>query len=315
LVKNNFNIKKKRGMCSIHHEKKAIFIHINKTGGSYIAGTLEKYYGFKTYYLKRPDHDEFCLVQKKNPRQKYYENRIHGVLNYYRSSPHLNRYMNMTPEKWDSYFKFCFVRNPYDRIISGWNHLGKRIPFKQYVHLKNFVNDMEYIHTFMPQYRHIINFKNEIDMNFIGRFDNLENDFLYILFHLGYDLPIHDPVVRVNVKKHKKYTEYYDQKTLDKVNEIMFHDFQHFDFPLIKTIQELKEVEDKYNQSIDESSPTPTPPTQIPSPIPLVIPSPPPSIPPHVIKNLQQYKIPHQFVSKTPTTYFHKKPYTFHLPM
>ena len=38
-------------MCSINHDKKAIFIHIPKNGGSYIAETLNKYYGFQNYYL------------------------------------------------------------------------------------------------------------------------------------------------------------------------------------------------------------------------------------------------------------------------
>ena len=32
-------------MCSINHDKKAIFIHIPKTGGSYIAEILQKNYG------------------------------------------------------------------------------------------------------------------------------------------------------------------------------------------------------------------------------------------------------------------------------
>ena len=86
----------------------------------------------------------------------------------------------MTPEKWDTYFKFCFVRNPYDRFISGWNHLAKKIPFKKYVHFDKFVDDMEYIHIFMPQYRHVIDFKNNLNVNFVGRFENLENDFIYI---------------------------------------------------------------------------------------------------------------------------------------
>ncbi len=238
-------------MCSINHDKKAIFIHINKTGGSYIAGTLEKYYGFETFYLKRPDHDSFCFNKRPNPKQKYYENRVHGVFNYYRTSQAINKKMGMTPEKWDEYFKFCFIRNPYDRIISGWNHLGKKIPFKQYVHMRNMVNDMEYIHVFMPQIRHMINYKNEIQMNFIGHFENLENDFLFILFHLGYTLPIHDPVVRVNVKKHKKYTEYYDQITLDKVNQLLKDDFERFDYQMVRTVQELKQIQDEHNQSID----------------------------------------------------------------
>ena len=64
-------------MCSISHDKKAIFIHINKTAGSYIAGTLEKYYGFQTFYLKRPDHESFCFSIKKNPKQKYY---VHVIM-------------------------------------------------------------------------------------------------------------------------------------------------------------------------------------------------------------------------------------------
>lgn len=227
-------------MCSIHHEKKAIFIHINKTGGSYIAGTLEKYYGFKTYYLKRPDHDIFCLNKKKNMNQKYYENRVHGVLMYYKTSPYLNKQMGMNTEKWETYFKFTFIRNPYDRIVSGWNHLGKKVPFSKYLLMKNKVTDMEYIHVFMPQIRHIINMKNKISMDFIGHFENLENDFLKVLYHIGITLPSHDSNVRVNVKPHKKYIEYYDQMTLNIVNEIIKDDLNAFHYKRYENIEDFR---------------------------------------------------------------------------
>ena len=44
-----------------------------------------KYYGFKNYYLRRPDHDIFCMNKKKTTKYLNYENRINGVLNYFKN--------------------------------------------------------------------------------------------------------------------------------------------------------------------------------------------------------------------------------------
>ena len=38
-----------------------------------------------------------------------YENRLHGVLAYYKTSPFINKKLGMTPQKWASYYKFCFT--------------------------------------------------------------------------------------------------------------------------------------------------------------------------------------------------------------
>ena len=108
-------------MCSINHDKKAIYIHIPKTGGSFIRDSLKNYYGFKPYYLKRPDHNQFCRIYDNSVDK--HENKIFGTLLYYKTSPHLNRIMNMDQEKWNNYFIFTFVRNPYDRFASAYKHL------------------------------------------------------------------------------------------------------------------------------------------------------------------------------------------------
>ena len=55
-------------MCSVNHDLKAIFIHVHKTGGTYLSYMLHKYYGFKNYYLHRPDHDQFCRNTKKTTK-------------------------------------------------------------------------------------------------------------------------------------------------------------------------------------------------------------------------------------------------------
>lgn len=219
-------------MCSINHDKKAIFIHIPKTGGSYIAEILSKYYGFKNYYLQRPDHHIFCFGKDQSVDK--HENKIHGTLIYYKTSPYINRIMNMDEDKWNNYFIFTFVRNPYDRIISGWNYVNKyNIPFKKFINIKHYSNSFDYWHVFMSQTRHIITNNGKIKSDYIGKFENMENDLKYVLNKIGFNNIIHKSFIK-NGKKHKNYKSYYDNELIiNKVNLIIEEDLINLDYKKI----------------------------------------------------------------------------------
>ena len=218
-------------MCSINHDKKALFIHIPKNGGSYISTILAENYGFKNYYLKRPDHKEFCFGIDKSVDK--HENKIHGTLVYYKTSPYLNRIMNMNEEKWNSYFIFTFLRNPYDRIVSGWNYINKyNIPFDKFININYNSNSYDYWHVFMSQSRHIIDNNGKLRVDYLGKFENMESDLKVILNKIGFKNILHKPFKK-NSKKHDNYKRYYNNEIIEKVNILMKEDLNNFDYNYI----------------------------------------------------------------------------------
>src|SRR5438132_1302501 len=118
----------------ISHKYKFIFIKNEKTAGTSIEIALSKYLGEKDVITPNRDEDE-ALRKALGYR---------GAQNYYIS---LNRYTRknllelVTQHKrirffnhsgaeyikehvdkhvWESYFKFCFERNPWDKVISWY---------------------------------------------------------------------------------------------------------------------------------------------------------------------------------------------------
>ena len=219
-------------MCSINHNKKAVFIHIPKNGGSYIANILSEYYGFTNYYFHRPDHSIFC--HSKDKSVKMHENKLHGTFIYYKTSPFINQRMNMTPEKWNTYTIFSFVRNPYDRLVSGWNYINRyNIPFEKYLHIQN-PNDYDYWHVFMSQTRHLLDVNGKIRCDYIGKFETMEDELKTILEKIGFSKTVHKPFLKNN-KKHQPYQMYYtNNETIEIANKLFQYDFIHFGYDKIK---------------------------------------------------------------------------------
>jgi hypothetical protein len=225
-------------MCSINHDKKSIFIHIPKSGGSYICDILRKYYGFKNYYIKRPDHNKFC--NEIDYSTKTHENKSIGTLLYYKTSPHLNKIMNMDQHKWNTYFIFTFVRNPYDRFISGWNYVNKNnIPFDKFIELGKNTSSWNYWHVFISQLQHIIDLNNTINIKFIGKLENIEDDLKTVLTKIGFSNIIHQPSKK-NTTEHKDFKEYYlSNSILNKVNQYIYQDLIFFKYKKANDIIEL----------------------------------------------------------------------------
>jgi hypothetical protein len=241
-------------MCSISHDLKAIFIHIPKCGGLFVEKILEDFYDFKTLYFTHENHNEFIDVN--NPKHVFEDGNkgfLHltkqGLLRYYMSSKIHSEKINMDIEKWNQYTKFTIVRNPYDKILSAWKFINKinktNATFDEFIKSKDTCNAYTYFHAFITQYEQLLNINNDLKLDFIGKFENLNHDLSQIILKLN-DKIKHGQAIKNNRKKNSSgdsinYIGYYNDDLIQIVNSLFEIDFIKFGFKKCNNMDELIE--------------------------------------------------------------------------
>ena len=179
----------------ISHKRKFVFIHIPKVAGTSIEEALR---------------DETCQLL---PREWDVARVPHAPLNHL-TLQELADYGILTPAQLKSYFKFCFVRNPWDRMIAEIFYRGMRPVFRNLTvdqrirracelasTTKGYGNHLRVQHDFVEA--------DGLQMDFIGRFEHLEQDFDHVCRLLGIDADLQ----HLNRADHRPYQEYYDEET------------------------------------------------------------------------------------------------------
>ena len=185
----------------VSHKHKCIFVHIIKTGGT----SIEKFFrGGKVH--------KFAKNYKKRVGNK----------------------------KWNNYFKFTFVRNPWDKMVSQYFYIQKRkegkyeLKFREFILAFESCPESEYIKgngvavRYNPiQLPWILDDNGNCLVDFIGRYENLQEDFNTVCDKIG--IP-QQKLPHENKSKHKHYTEYYDEKTKQIVAKKYAKDIEYFEY-------------------------------------------------------------------------------------
>ena len=170
-------------------------------------------------------------------RKGFFEKQYHGPFN------------GKVPARYKNCFSFCFVRNPYDRLISAWKMLTRDwqklpqlslIDFLSIVtnesirfgHGRTFKNyNISVRHHTLPQ-THKYNCLHL--SKFVGRYENLEQDFKLICEKIG---RVYKPLPVINKSQgDRNYMQYFDRETLDITNRYFSEDFIRLNYELINTI-------------------------------------------------------------------------------
>jgi hypothetical protein len=193
----------------ISHKHKGIFTAIPKTGSTTMCLVLE--------------NNDWEFIFKSFGRDSQHDRAIHQ-----------QEYFQKHNYDYTSYFKFAFVRNPWERCLSAHRWLVRigvleNTPFRKFIHdyCSSRARFPRFFQKMDLQYNWICDNNQNVIVDFIGRFENFQEDFDIICDKIGIPkqkLPHQNPT------KHKSYTEYYDDETKQIVAEKFAKDIEYFNY-------------------------------------------------------------------------------------
>ena len=153
-------------------------------------------------------------------------------------------YQQLDPDKFDRYFKFTFVRNPWDRAVSAYTYLcrGGSPASKDDQYWAEFTNSFDSFDDFVcnwmseenilrnalftPQVTFLKNIFGQVNMDFIGRFENLEKDFNTIATKLGLTAQL----PHLNQSRAETYQAFYTPKSQAVIKQLYSEDIAMFEY-------------------------------------------------------------------------------------
>lgn len=115
-------------------------------------------------------------------------------------------------------FSFAFVRNPWDRLVS-YGHSLVGIDWDQMSRFDRL--------DLIPQVDFIMDETGKPLVDFIGRFENLVEDFETACDMMGIPTP---PLQHLNGSQHRQYRDYYDETAKQHVAKMYAEDIERFGY-------------------------------------------------------------------------------------
>lgn len=200
----------------ISYRYKFLFVHIAKTGGTSVRATLQRErfrdrYFVPLYLVSRLSAFTGHRLGIKFPRHA-------KIIAAQQMLPH---------ELFDSFFKFAFVRNPWDLQVSSYHHIRRERPHLM-THIKDFDQFIKWkmdpdrpyqyhVDTSMElQSDYLVDLHGNLLTDFIGHYETLQADFDHICDKVG--IPRRAlPHKRKAIDRDSDYRSYYTPELVDLV--------------------------------------------------------------------------------------------------
>jgi len=207
----------------LSHSKKFIFIHIYKVAGTSIRNTLASYHDLRFSDFPLVDNLRFMIGKRV---KSFSDWSIEHV-----KAKEIQEKIN--PEVFNSYYKFAFVRNPWDWQVSLYHFMLQMKSHRQHNIVKKMKDFDEYLNwrirqpNFELQRDFIYSDDDKLLVDFVGKFESLQKDFDKICLNIGVKPEIL-PVKQQS--EHAYYKEYYNDRSKDLVYKTFKADIDRFGY-------------------------------------------------------------------------------------
>jgi len=200
-----------------------LFIHIGKAAGTSIQRALQPYAPAQT-------HNPF----KRYPVVLGPLCRIGGLYRFVEFREHVKaRTVRrcLPPAVYARLFKFAFVRNPWDVLVSRYAYLLQTTEHPRHKLVKSMTDFSEYLQWEIrrgKQYQHhwVTDATGILIVEFIGHYENLHEDFSEVCRRIG----VKAELPRVNISSHPDYRTHYTPATRDLVARAFARDIEMFGY-------------------------------------------------------------------------------------
>ena len=227
--------------------KKYIFFHNPKCGGTTIHHLLPNHHDeldWRWHNLKAPySWADMSKQQKEKSNSLSYASKPH----HYTPTQHMEMEF-FSKNEMQNAFKFTFIRNPFDKLVSEYYNSGKRSSFEKYVHISREIveKDMYFLDAIIandkhdgsdhiqanhlvPQYMYVYDKDGNQAVDYVGRMESYQDSVEEVLSYLELEIP--DQLVRVGSSKDRKiYQEYYTQELVNIVEVMYEKDLNLFNY-------------------------------------------------------------------------------------
>lgn len=203
----------------VSHQHRFIFVAIPKTGTHSVRQGLRDHLGERDMEQAR------LFVEKQFPIPEI-ARMGHGHISFAEIRPFLGE------ETFNDYFKFAFVRNPFDRFVSycafATSREGSfaRDPKRVMRHFLFTAPPLQHV-IFRPQHLFLTDMDGRLLADRLGKVETMQADYDGICAQIGIAT---SPLDHANRSRRGDYRDYYDQELIDGVAQIYARDLELFGY-------------------------------------------------------------------------------------